>query len=362
MLFRLISAQPDPAMHSVISLTDQGAFGDRLRGLGVRVWSLGLQRGKIPSPLAIVKLRRWLRQIDPNVVQTWMYHADLLGGIAARLARLPVCWGLHHTNLAQGKNKELTIMVAKANAMFSKFIPNRIVSCSKRGIDVHRDIGYADKFDYIPNGVDLSRVVKLDPNKRELIRTSLGIPVGAKVIGHVGRSDPQKGHETLFATFAKVAEVRPEVFMLLAGAGLQHGDPYLENLLMTSGAARWSSRVVALGQRDDVPELMNSMDVFVLSSVGEAFPVVLTEAMACGIPCVTTDVGDSGEIVGDTGWVRQPGDVDGLARDILAAFSEAPHQRIARVISARQRIVDNFSVERMVNAYDDVWSQVGVEG
>lgn len=356
-LYRLIAAQPDPACHSVISLLDEGIFGDRLRTLDVEVHCLDLRRSGIPSPMAILRLRSLLRQLQPEVVQTWMYHADLLGGLAARLAGRPVCWGIHHSNLSPDQNKRLTLRVARLCARLSAFIPARIVSCSERAIGIHRTLGYADRFDLIPNGLDVSRFVPLSAAQQTNIRGRLDIPEGGKVIGHLGRPDPQKDHLTLLAAFVKVAKERPDAWLLLAGLGLHEGDPYFDQLLASSGAAQFSGRIRALGQRDDVADLMNAMDVFVLSSAGEAFPNVLTEAMACGTPCVVTDVGDSAQIVGNTGWIRAPRDADGLALDVLAALAEADTQKEARSKLARRRIVDNFSIERMVAAYQATWDR-----
>lgn len=354
-LYRLIAAQADPSQHSVISLTDAGLFGERLRVLGVEVRCLGLRRGSIPSPMAILRLRRWLRQLRPAVVQTWMYHADLLGGIAALLAGVPVCWGIRHSNLSPEQNKRMTLKVAALCARLSPLVPARVVSCSARAIEVHRRIGYADRFDLVPNGLDLSHFKPLSGDGRRAVRSSLGIPADGKVVGHLGRADPLKDHGTLLAAFGRVAAGNPNAWLLLAGAGLKHGDPVFEALVSASIDVQFANRIVALGQRDDVAELMGAMDVFVLSSIGEAFPNVLAEAMACGTPCVVTDVGDSAEIVGSTGWVRQPRDANGLAQDILAALDEPGDQRFARNKQARQRIADNFTIERMVDAYDAVW-------
>jgi len=356
-LYRLVAAQPNPSQHSVISLTDAGLFGERLRALGVEVRCLDLRRGSIPSPMAILRLRRWLNQLRPAVVQTWMYHADLIGGIAARLAGVPVCWGIHHSNLTPGQNKRMTLMVAALCARLSALVPARIVSCSARAIEAHSRIGYADKFDLIPNGLDLSHFKPLAAEGQQAVRAALGIPVHDRVVGHISRADPIKDHASLLAAFSLVAARRPDTWLLMAGLGLKSGDPYFEALVSDSNVAPFSNRIVALGQRDDVAQILSSMDVFVLSSIGEAFPNVLVEAMACGTPCVATDAGDSAEIVGGTGWVRPPRDIAGLVRSVIAALEEPERERSARRRLARQRIADNFTIQRMVDAYEATWRQ-----
>jgi len=356
-LYRLVAAQSNPAQHSVISLTDAGLFGERLRALGVEVRCLGLRRGAIPSPMAILRLRRWLTQLRPAVVQTWMYHADLIGGIAARLAGVPVCWGVRQSNLSPEHNKRMTLMVAALCARISALVPARIVSCSMRAIDAHSGIGYTDKFDLVPNGLDLSHFKPLEADRLQTVRAALGIPADDRVVGHISRADPIKDHSSLLAAFSLATARRPDTWLLVAGLGLQSGDPYFEALVSDSNIAPFASRIVALGQRDDVAQIMGAMDVFVLTSIGEAFPNVLVEAMACGTPCVATDVGDSAEIVGDTGWVRPPRDIAGLARSIIAALEEPEHLHNARRRLARQRIADNFTIEQMLEAYETVWQK-----
>jgi glycosyltransferase involved in cell wall biosynthesis len=119
-----------------------------------------------------------------------------------------------------------------------------------------------------------------------------------------------------------------------------------------------SESVIALGQRTDIPELMQIMDVFVLSSLGEAFPNVVAEAMASGVPCVVTDVGDAADIVGDTGWVVPSGDVEALGKAMMTALAESIEDRAVRAAAARRRVEQNFTIERMVEAYEKVWSDV----
>jgi len=284
-----------------------------------------------------------------------MYHADLLGGLSARLAGVPVFWGLRNGNLDPEQSRHLTLRVARLNACLSRWLPTRIVSCSVRAVEIHRALGYADKFVVIPNGLDLARFTPVDVARRGTVRHVLGLPEGLKVIGHLGRPDPQKDHATLLKVFARVAAQRKDVCLLLAGLDLEHGSPYLDGLLARTKTSGLVNRIMALGQRDDVPDLMAVMDVFFLSSTGEAFPNVVVEAMACGTPCVVTDVGDSAEIVGDAGWTASPGDVGALADALLEALGEQAETHALRRQRARRRIEENFSIERMVKAYREVW-------
>lgn len=356
-LFRLLGAQQDRARFHVISLMDSGVFGERLAAIGVRVSTLGLKTG-LGAPLALYRLVRLLRALKPDVVQTWMYHADLLGGLAARVLGVPVCWGLRHSNLDTRYNKAGRLAVVRACAALSRFVPATIVSCSRRAAENHLRFGFADKFEIIPNGIDVSEV---RPRKgvRDMIRRELEVADRDLIVGHISRDDPQKDHKTLLNVFSRVAAVEPRAKLLLAGRGLEWGHPYLEGLI---GGSSLRPRIIALGPRSDVPRLMLAMDLFLLTSVGEGFPNVVAEAMACGVRCVLTDVGDAKELVGRAGWVRPAEDAEGLASDVLSALWEAPRDRQARESALRERIVSNYSISAMVERFDDVWLRARDEG
>jgi glycosyltransferase involved in cell wall biosynthesis len=329
-------------------MTPGGVYGPKLQALGATVTFLdmgsptGLLRG-------FVQLWRLFRELRPSVVQTWMYHADLIGGVAARLAGRPVFWGVRHSNLDRAKNKRSTLWVAGACAVLSSWIPRRIVSCSKRAIGVHVAFGYADRFTYVPNGLDLAGLVDV-VDRRNAVRESLNIAPGEQVIGHVGRFHAQKDYPTLLTAFQQLATQSP--WLLLAGKGLTLDNPAFVEL-----CGDCSERVIALGVRDDIPSLLSAMDLFVLSSVGEGFPNAVAEAMACGVPCVVTDVGDAADIVEESGWVVRPGDPADLAAAIDAALAEPCVDRATRRSYARQRIEDNFSIQRMVSGYEAVWAE-----
>lgn len=352
-LLRLVTVDPDPSRFHVISLLDDGVHGRALAAAGARVSAIGLTG---PANLldAVRRLGRILRSESPNVVQTWMYHADLLGGIAARLAHIPVCWGVRQSSLAPRHLKRSTRLMARTCAVLSHTVPAAIVACAHRAKEEHRRFGYADRFVVIPNGVDVS-LYRRDPSLRDSVRQRLGIPPEANVVGHIGRADPIKDHDTLLRTFAHVARVNPRAVLLIAGAGLEAGERYLEKRVPFRSLRQ---RIVAVGPRDDVASLLNVMDVFLLTSVSEGFPNVVAEALAVGVPSVVTDCGDAADIVGDSGWVRPVGDVTGLAAAVLTALGEQGVCRDKRTARARKRAVERFGIDQMSAAYNALWRRV----
>jgi len=330
-----------------------------LQDAGITVHCLNMPRGFVTLN-GIWMLMRLLRRMKPDVVQTWMYHADLVGGLAAYVVGIRrILWGSHHANLDSGKVRLATRIVARFNALLSHWIPWRIVSCSHRGASVHQAIGYAaDKFVVIPNGYNLDQFAS-NSQARTSLRSNLSIPEGMVVLGMVARFDPQKDHLNLIRALGLLKQSGLDFRCMLIGDGMNESNAELVDWLDAHGIRE---RMLLLGQRRDIVAIMNALDVHVLSSLGEAFPNVLCEAMACGTPCITTDVGDAKLIVGDTGWVVPAKSSEMLAEAISNAvntwFSE-PELWKRRQIEARQRVFENFSIEKMVERYSAIWARSG---
>lgn len=338
---------------AVVSLTDVGEYGPRIEGLGIPVHAMGMRPG-LPSPVALLRLVRTLSALEPDLVHTWMYHADLLGGLSARLAGVSeVVWGIRHTDLSRGNNKASTLMVVKLCASLSGMVPRRILSCSDRARENHVRIRYAaSKFRVIPNGFELERFAPGGLAARVSVRAELGLIPSTPLVGHIGRFHPQKNHAGLLGAFAAIHQQMREVHFLLAGPGVQQGAGQLWRMVTEAGL---ESRCHLLGQREDIPRLLSALDVLASSSHGEAFPNVLGEAMACEVPCAVTDVGDCAEIVGDTGRVVPAGDMEDLARAVLDLLRLPLAAREALGRRARARIASRYEIGDVVRQYEDFY-------
>lgn len=345
------------ARHHVVSLMDGGKYGPLLERAGVPVTCLGMRRGRV-GPRGLWRLWRLIRTVRPGAIQTWMYHANLVGGVTARLAgqRKPI-WGIHHSDLGNDGTSRRTVAVAKLGALIEPLVARKTVYCAERAARVHEGIGYdAARARVIPNGYDLTKF-RPDPESGLRLRKETGIPGGAAVIGFVARFDPLKDHETLLRALAVLQAQGDCPHCLLVGTGLEAGNTALTERIAALGL---EGRVHLLGRRDDIPAVMNALDLHVMSSLSEAFPNVLAEAMACGTPCVSTDVGDAAAIVGDTGRIVPPRDPDALARAIadLLAERDRPAWNDRRE-GARRHVADNYSIERMVESYRSTWFDDG---
>lgn len=341
---------------TVISLIGKGEIGSRIEALGIPVHALGMRRG-VPNPLMVFRLARLLRSLRPDVVHTWMYHADLLGGLAARLVGVRrVIWCLRHSNLSKAENKRSTLAVIGLCARLSGWLPQHIISCSRLAKQVHAAAGYVDgKISIIPNGFELDRFV---PNAaaRASVRAELGLPENALLVGVVARFDPLKNHLGFVQAAAQMLAQQSQAHFVLAGADVDQGNAVLQTAIAVHPGL--AAHIHLLGRRDDVPRLMAALDVLASPSHGEAFPNVLGEAMACGVPCVVTDAGDSAEIVGDTGRVVPVGDMDGLARELVAVLNLSAAERAKLGQQARARVQANYEIGHVTRMYEAMYERV----
>ncbi len=352
-LVKLVGALPG-VRHRIVSLLPEGPLADAARAAGAEVTSLDI-RGSLPGPGAFLRLVREIRDFAPDVVQTWLYHADLLGLAASRLAGdVPVAWNIRCSDMDFSLYRRTTRLVVRLLALFST-APEAIISNSRAAVSHHQNIGYARRaFTVIPNGFDLDRF-RPDPVVRKEMRASWGMRDDEPVAGYVGRLDAMKDIPLLCAALAAAAARTSGLRGVFCGQGLGPNHAKIRGVLAAHGL---EERVLLLGPREDVPEVMTAFDCLVLSSRSEGFPNVLGEAMACGLPCVTTDAGDAALIVGDTGRVVQRRDANSLGTAVAEIFGLPPEERGILGLLARERVEREFSIKAMGAAYLNLWESL----
>ncbi len=351
----MAALHPARATMKVVSLISGGALTDELLRQGIEVETLAMSPAR-PDPSAVVRLARLLRDDRPDLVVTWMYHANLIGGLAAKLAdRIPVVWNIRHTWLEPRRSKRLTRWVARAGGALSRRLPDATVYVARAAQESHAALGYAcpDSL-VIPNGFDAAQFCP-NPAARDQVRAELRLPSETELVGIVGRFHPDKDHRTFLAAAGRVLRANSRARFLLCGDGVTP-----DNRELTAWADQHGIRDAChfLGPRDDVPRLAAAMDVAVCSSLTEAFPRAVGEAMACGVPCVVTDVGDAAHLVGKTGRVVAPGDPAMLAQAVRKILLLEASDREAIGKSARERIVRNFAHNRIVSRHWELWQRV----
>jgi glycosyltransferase involved in cell wall biosynthesis len=357
MLYRLLCGMDTARFkNEVISLTDLGTLTAKIRLAGVTVRALGMKRG-MPNPLPVARLHQWIRTSKPQIVQTWMYHANLLGGLAARLAgEIPVVWGIHQANLDPELNKLLTIWTAKGCGRMSRWLPSYILFVSHASLLLHTQLGYAARrMEVIPNGFDLHEFSP-DSAARLSLRMELEIAEDAVVIGMAAHFRPEKDHRNFVQAAARVHAMIPDVHFVLCGLGVTRDNQQLVKWIADAGI---QYRCHLLGERRDIPRLFSAIDIATSSSLSEAFPLSVGEAMACGTPCVVTNVGDSALMVGATGRVVAPGNPDALAEAWRELIESGPGMRRYLGMAARYRVQQHFALSATVERYQAIYTELG---
>jgi glycosyltransferase involved in cell wall biosynthesis len=304
----------------------------------------------------ILRLARWLREDRPDLISTWQYHADLIGGLAARLAgSIPVAWGIRQSDLSREGNGNLTFFTVRTCARLSRWLPRKILCCSEASRQVHTALGYvADKMVVIPNGYDLG-TFRPDSAARKSIREELRIPEGALVIGLPARFHPQKDHRNFILAAGSLHKDRPEVYFVLCGDKINWETEELTRWIDEAGIRK---RVYLLGRRDDIPKITAAFDIACLSSsYGEGFPNIVSEAMSCEVPCVVTDVGDAALIVGQTGLVVPPRNPAALAAALRQMVDLGQEGRNQLGMAARKRITEQFDLPQIVARYESFFQE-----
>lgn len=357
-LFSLVTSSKE-VTHVVISLTDMGFYGDRLRRTGVEVIALNMPKSKITFS-GIVGLVKAINTAKPDVIQTWLYHANLLGGIVGRyICRKKIVWSIHHATLGRNTLTKITNFVARLGALCSWIIPEKIVCCSELAQKEHIKIGYrTSKLVVVENGFDFRRFC-VNSEWRIKVRAEYGVDSETIVLGMVARWDSSKDFPNLVAALECLQNISEKAWRcIFVGQCITDSNISLLTLLSKHGI---SSRVILAGSRSDIECVMNALDVLVLSSVSESFGNVLVEAMGCGVPVVTTRVGAAEEIVGELGWVvtpRSSADLAAAMHTSIEIMSENRDKWRARQHLCRQRVIDRYGLQSMTNKYIKLWSSI----
>lgn len=356
MLYRLLThEQADiTKRHIVVSLSNEGFYGPLLRAHGVELHCLGMRRPLDLLP-SFVRLVRLMQRLRPDVVQTWLYHGDLLGGLAAKLSGSPpVVWGIHTVHL-DPRSSLITKSIRRICAWTSSWLPTAIVCVANAAADSHANLGYRrSRMVVIPNGFDLPPLETLQDHAT-LLRTNLGFAASDRIIGCVGRFHPDKDYGTFLSAAMLVARNHVNVRFMMVGRGLTVDNPeltaWIEKFELTK-------HVVTLGPRMDVTTCLLAMDIFCLPSRTEAFPMALGEAMAAGRPVITTDVGDAALLVADCGLIVPAEHPSKLAEGLTKLLSLPKDRLTALGLAGRDRVASQFAMtttmSRLLSLYEDI--------
>lgn len=330
--------------HVVISLIDLGRYGESIQQMGVSVHALGL-KGTLGLPLIFIKLLVLLRKLQPDLVQTWMYHADLLGGLAAKLAGSPpVLWGIRTVDLGLGANPS-TRIVRRLCALLSSWLPTLILCVAEAARQSHIAVGYDEsRMLIVPNGFEVAQDEIADTDVFAL-RTAYGLNPDHLVVGCVGRFHPDKDHRNFVDAAILLRDEYPQARFMMVGPGLDASNSVLGSWIE---AGDMKERFTLLGERSDIPLYLKAMDIFCSPSRSEAFPQVVGEAMRVGRPAVVTDVGDTSFVVGETAIIVERENAQALAKGMAKLLGAPAAQRDSLGRQAQARVCREFSIERTI--------------
>ena len=347
-LLRLINGTSKKVEHIVYTLLDMPEYNSDFKEADIVIQTLNIRSLK-SFAINLYKLRKEILEYEPDIIQSWMGHSNFLFGLLGKTWGVPVVWNIRQSRVTKKELGSKNYALMKASAKLSKLIPYKIINCSLKSIELHKQAGFYDNFAYIPNGINI------DSSDHKLIESQKNKEF---TVGHVGRYDPAKNHALFISSFNSFNKKHTQSRCIMAGTGISY-----ENVVFKNKYAHLiNASFTLLGQvhnRNDLFDIYKKMDCLVLSSITEGFPNVLIEAMSCGVPCISTDVGDAREIIADTGWIIPSEDQNALEKALEEAYREYldfPEDWVARREKAYERVVENYSVEKMCERYIDVWN------
>ncbi len=356
MLCNLVESMAEGPWRNIVVAVKTGTAGcqaARIREVADAFYDL--DSTSLLRPALFKRLRAIIQLEKPDVVQTWMHHADFVGGLAARLSGVRhVVWGIHSRAIFRwpgDSGLKFSLFQAAIRAA-SCAVPQRIVSCSETAIADHASMGFPrNKMAFIANGICTRR---FQPSVEAGVRTrlSLGIPLDAPVVGFVGRFHPVKNLSMFLRAAATLQRRMPGVHFIMSGGSAMTLDA---NARPAYDALPDPSAVHFVPFNSSTETLYPAFSVFSLCSDSEALPMTILEAMACGVPCVATDVGDCAKVVADIGLTVPAGDAAALAEawhQLLEADSALRNGLSRR---ARERIVSQFSITRAAEQYESTY-------
>ena len=332
----------------IVSLLPAQAYVGELETAGVPLYSLQMRR-KIPDPRALFRFHRILYHEKPQIVHSYMFHANLLARIARGMTRIPILISSVRSLNEGGRLRELAYR-------FTDPLADITTQVSEAGKQRYIQVGAVppSKIVYIPNGIDTSRF-QPNPTVRKAIRESLGYSDEIFVWLTVGRLEPVKNHRELIQVFREVVSEYPHARLLIAGQGPLH--PVLEQQIAASGLG---THVRLLGIRRDIPELLNAADAFVLPSLWEGMSNALLEAAATALPIVATNIGGNPEVVldGVSGYLVPPSEPAALKEAMCRLLSVPKEQRLRMGLAGREHVVRNFDLEQVVDRWEALYREL----
>lgn len=333
-------------IHEVVCFKS-GRFENEIKDRGVKVYFYNIKKNPIRTFISLFILINF--KFKPNIIQTWMYHSDLIGCLLKLFwfrKDKYLFWNVRNGTLIKESSSFLTRRIRNILSFLSFFSPNKIIYCSKSVKLIHESVGYNNKIgEVINNGVDTnffhwySRENRVESNYK---------------IGFIGRFNKQKNLDTLFQSLSILKKENIQFSLYLVGENLDYKNNKLKHSLKKADLINNTN---LYGIKSDIRNILFKLDLLVLTSTsGEGFPNILLEAMSTGLRCISTDVGESKCIINKFGWIIKPKDIESLVNAIKKSIYQNQNQRIYFEKESRNHVAKFYPKEIMIENYKRLYT------
>ncbi|MDC1148744.1 glycosyltransferase [Pelagibacteraceae bacterium] len=306
------------------------------------------------------KLSKIIKNFKPQIIKTWLYHADLIGGLAAKYSgNNNIIWGIRCSDIRMHASITLKSIII-LNSWLSKYIPIKIISNSKKAINDHIKIGYSkEKFYYIPNGYKIEKLRKSKLNRKNKLTSKLRN--NCINIGSVGRFHPMKDHENFLIMAVKLLVSKnrgnfnrdADFKFLLVGKDIDLNNDKFSKLFKKIVPSQYQNKFLILGEIKDIDRIYKLLDILIISSVSsEGFPNVAAEALLSGVPVVSTKVGDIEYIIKDKNLIVRPKNNNELVKAVIYLLKYKKYQNKKYLNSLKKNILNNYSLKNITYKFD----------
>ncbi len=359
-LFKLLKTMKNSYDLEVICLGNEGFYSNKIIDLDISIHYLNLKHSIFSFFLGIFKIKKILKNLKPDIVQTWMYHADFIGGIASSLSNIQkIYWTLVTSNTKPSFLGKKTFIIVCMCSILSYFIPSKIISVANSAIKSHKKMFYNPKiFHFIPIGFEKNKFLKKDLfNSTHLELIKKNKLDGSLIIGHVARWHHYKNQKLLIELLSNLQMKGINFFCVMIGNQINQNNGDLKYYL--SKFKINDSNILLLEQVDNINIYMQQFDLFILTSLGEGMPNVIGEAMSNSVPCISSDVGDCKDLISDTGWIFESNNINQLVNSLIKALKLKSNKEkwITIKNKCQNRIIEYFSINNMKDKYDKLWNE-----
>jgi len=331
-----------------------GPLEEEARAVGIQIVDLK-RRGRWDLFHFFLRLVRFIRGEKPDILHSYLQVPNIWSAfVKLVLPHVKVVWGIRASNVAIEKYGWQAQLTDKAESLLAR-IPDWIICNSQAGMRYAVDKGYPhEKLCVISNGIDTQHFFP-DRKSGLRLREKWGIGANQKLIGMVGRMDPMKDYPNFLRAASLLVQERADIRFVCVGGG---PDKYIHEYRDLARSLDLERFLIWAGEQGNMLNIYNSLDILALTSAfGEGLSNAIGEAMACGVPCVATDVGDAAQLIGTLGEIVPPGDSEALKRGILTLLNRLENET-SLAARATQKITEQFSTAKLVSRTTDILNQV----